>query len=41
LTREEFLAGQPDPDAAPARVLRFDKDKNGSLSRVEFIDSGK
>jgi iduronate 2-sulfatase len=41
LTLEEFLAGQPDPDAAPARFLRFDKDKNGTLSREEFIGSGK
>ena len=41
LTREEFLAGQPDPDHAPARFLRFDADKNGTLNRDEFIFSGK
>ena len=41
LTREEFLANQPDPDAAPARFLQFDKDKNGTLGREEFIRSGK
>ena len=41
LTRKEFLADQPDPDKAPARFLRFDADKNGTLSRDEFIGSGK
>lgn len=41
LTREEFLAKQPDPDKAPARFLQFDADKNGVLSRDEFIISGK
>ena len=41
LTREEFLANQPDPDKAPARFLQFDSDKNGTLSREEFIHSGK
>jgi hypothetical protein len=41
LTRGEFLAGQPDTNAAAARFARFDNDKNGSLSREEFIRSGK
>ncbi len=41
LTREEFLADQPDPDKAPARFIQFDADKNGVLSRDEFIFSGK
>ena len=41
LTHEEFLVGQPDPDAAPARFLQFDKDKNGKLSREEFLRSEK
>ena len=41
LTREEFLAGQPEPDAAAARFPQFDRDKNGRLSRDEFIKSGK
>ena len=41
LTREEFLAEQPDPDKAPARFLQFDANKDGVLSRDEFIFSGK
>jgi iduronate 2-sulfatase len=40
LTREEFLAGQPDPDKAPARFTRFDADKDGVLTRDEFIHMG-
>ena len=40
LTREEFLADQPDPDKAPARFLQFDTNKDGVLSRDEFIHSG-
>ena len=40
LTREEFLAGQPDPDKAPARFTRFDADKDGVLTREEFIHMG-
>ena len=38
--RAEFLANQPDPKEAPARFFRFDVDKNGELSREEFIGSG-
>lgn len=41
LTREEFLANQPDPDEAPKRFTKFDADNNGILSREEFITSGK
>ncbi len=41
LTREEFLARQPDPDAAPARFLTFDANRDGTLSREEFVTSGK
>ncbi len=41
LTREEFLANQPDPDKAPARFTKFDTDKNGRLSREEFISQGQ
>jgi iduronate 2-sulfatase len=41
LTREEFLAEQPDPDKAPARFTQFDKDNDGVLSREEFIAAGK
>ncbi|QDU27897.1 Arylsulfatase [Anatilimnocola aggregata] len=40
LTREEFLANQPDPDEAPQRFVQFDVDKNGSLTRAEFVTSG-
>lgn len=40
LTREEFLANQPDPDEAPKRFIKFDVDKNGSLSKEEFVTSG-
>jgi iduronate 2-sulfatase len=40
LTREEFLANQPDPDQAPARFPQFDANKDGFLSREEFITSG-
>lgn len=41
LTREEFLANQPDPDKAPARFALFDADKSGTLSREEFVKQGK
>jgi iduronate 2-sulfatase len=41
LSREEFLANQPDPDKAPQRFLLFDTNKDGMLSREEFIYSGK
>ncbi len=41
LTREEFLANQPDPDKAPARFTAFDVDRDGMLSRDEFISMGK
>ena len=40
LTREEFLAGQPDPAQAPARFIRFDTNKDGILTRDEFIYMG-
>jgi len=40
LTREEFLANQPDPDEAPKRFERFDTNKDGVLSREEFINMG-
>jgi iduronate 2-sulfatase len=41
LTREEFLANQPDPKDAPARFTKFDVDGSGDLSRDEFVSSGK
>ena len=41
LTREEFLANQPDPDKAPERFMRFDADKSGALSKEEFVTQGQ
>lgn len=41
LSREEFLARQPDPEEAPKRFPRFDVDGDGVLSREEFVTSGK
>lgn len=41
LTRDEFLANQPDPDKAPARFIEFDVNSDGQLSREEFVTSGK
>ncbi len=41
LTLEEFLINQPDPDEAPKRFPVFDKDGNGTLSREEYVKSGK
>lgn len=40
LTREEFLANQPDPDEAPKRFPQFDSNQDGVLSREEFVTSG-
>lgn len=40
LTRAEFLASQPDPAEAPKRFERFDTNKDGVLSRDEFIYMG-
>ncbi len=40
LTRDEFLTGQPDPDEAPQRFLRFDVDQDGFVSREEFTRGG-
>jgi len=41
LTREEFLADQPDPEAAKGRIEKWDLDKDGMLSREEFVFQGK
>jgi len=40
LSREEFLANQPDPSEAPKRFVAFDTDKDGFLSKDEFITMG-
>ncbi len=40
LTREEYLANQPDPEKAPARFDQFDVNKDGVLSREEFVTQG-
>jgi iduronate 2-sulfatase len=40
LSREEFLAHQPDPQEAPKRFVAFDTDKDGFLSKDEFITLG-
>lgn len=40
LSREEFLANQPDPDKAPARFTQFDMNDDGFLSREEFTSLG-
>ena len=41
LSREEFLRNQPDPEQAPKRFELFDSDRNGTLSREEFIRGGR
>lgn len=41
LSSEEFLANQSDADAAKKRFGQWDGDKNGSLSREEFVGMGK
>ena len=40
LTREEFLARQPDPDEAPKRFVAFDTNRDGLISKEEFITMG-
>jgi len=40
LTHAEFMANQPDPDKAPARFILFDANKDGVLSREEFVGMG-
>jgi iduronate 2-sulfatase len=40
LTREEFLADQPDPEQAPKRFPKFDTDGDGVLTREEFVAAG-
>ena len=41
LTYAEFIANQPDPDAAKQRFELWDKEKKGYLTRDEFINGGK
>ena len=41
LTRDEFLASQPDPDEAPKRFKTFDTNDDGTLSQDEFVHMGK
>lgn len=41
LTRDEFLTGQKNGKGAPARFIQFDSDRDGTLSRAEFIQAGK
>jgi iduronate 2-sulfatase len=41
LTKDEFLANQPDPDKAPARFTKFDADGDGLLTKDEFVNMGK
>lgn len=41
LTRQEFLAHQPDPEQAPQRFPRFDSNADGKLSADEFIAGGR
>ena len=40
LTLDEYLAKQSDAEAAKERFKKFDADKNGSVSREEFIRGG-
>ena len=41
LTMEEFLAHQPDLAKAPQRFDLFDANKDGVLSREEFVEQGR
>ena len=41
LSRDEFLANQPDGEEAATRFPRFDKNKDGVLSQIEFVSGGK
>jgi iduronate 2-sulfatase len=41
LTQEEYLAKQSNSDESKDRFTKFDKDKDGFVSREEFIKSGK
>lgn len=41
LTRDEFLANQPDPDEAPKRFTAFDVDRNGTVDKDEFVTMGR
>lgn len=38
LSREEFMSGQPDAEAAKGRFEKWDDDKDGFISREDFIN---
>jgi len=40
IATEEFMASQPDPQAAKNRFDQWDADKKGFLTRHEFISQG-
>jgi len=41
LNLEEFLSRQPDPEEAPKRFPRFDRNSDGKLSVEEYVKAGK
>lgn len=41
LTKDEFLANQPDPEEAPKRWERFDVNRDGFLDQEEFVTMGR
>ena len=41
LSFEEFMANQPEPETAKKRFAQWDTDKDGFLSREEFINMGR
>jgi arylsulfatase A-like enzyme len=41
LSFEEFMANQPDPETSKKRFTQWDTDKDGFLSREEFVNMGR
>ena len=41
LTKEEFMLKQRDPAQAAQNFVKFDKDKNGEISKEEFVKMGQ
>ncbi|MCF7710266.1 MAG: sulfatase-like hydrolase/transferase [Opitutales bacterium] len=41
LTKEEFMLRQRDPAQAAQNFVKFDKDKNGEISKEEFVKMGQ